>query len=330
VRSAAVWPLRAIFRCSLSCLLYQFPKHLPLASPSWLSYKGRRNGIYSASSSMSRPHRQEEGQQQHQFQATWTEFVSALKSPNDPFNPFVWIVRLSKAAIGDFGRSTGITAKRLLALIPVFAIALIAMVVLSYFAYLRTTIIEERWCGSSRGDNVTSTSSAATATATRNSTGGRCWWLSFHDAIILYFGAMVLFHYLMGTFTSPGVALPSSSSGTPGATFDADSYKWKASEGRGGLLGIDPPLDVAAERGRVSLYGDLADSVSDTNDGGNAPTQQKHRREEDVYPSVDATYCNKCDIRRPPRCHHCRHCNRCVLQFDHHCIWLNNCVGYNN
>lgn len=41
-------------------------------------------------------------------------------------------------------------------------------------------------------------------------------------------------------------------------------------------------------------------------------------------------HCDKCCIYKPPRAHHCRVCRRCVLRMDHHCLWINNCVGYWN
>ena len=40
--------------------------------------------------------------------------------------------------------------------------------------------------------------------------------------------------------------------------------------------------------------------------------------------------CENCDSMKPPRAHHCRTCGRCVMRMDHHCPWINNCVGANN
>lgn len=37
-----------------------------------------------------------------------------------------------------------------------------------------------------------------------------------------------------------------------------------------------------------------------------------------------------CNKFKPERCHHCSTCGRCVLVMDHHCPWLNNCVGFRN
>jgi hypothetical protein len=41
-------------------------------------------------------------------------------------------------------------------------------------------------------------------------------------------------------------------------------------------------------------------------------------------------YCNKCQMFKPDRTHHCKICGRCNLKMDHHCPWVNNCIGYRN
>lgn len=40
--------------------------------------------------------------------------------------------------------------------------------------------------------------------------------------------------------------------------------------------------------------------------------------------------CQHCRIIKPDRTHHCRVCKRCILKMDHHCPWINNCVGFGN
>ncbi|XP_052374046.1 palmitoyltransferase ZDHHC15B isoform X11 [Oncorhynchus keta] len=45
-------------------------------------------------------------------------------------------------------------------------------------------------------------------------------------------------------------------------------------------------------------------------------------------------FCDRCQVLKPDRSHHCSVCETCVLKMDHHCPWVNNCLslspGVNN
>lgn len=60
-------------------------------------------------------------------------------------------------------------------------------------------------------------------------------------------------------------------------------------------------------------------------------TLKKHDHYEyDGFLYTSARTCRTCHVRKLARSKHCAVCDVCVSRFDHHCPWLNQCVGENN
>ncbi|XP_062816035.1 palmitoyltransferase ZDHHC12 isoform X2 [Anolis carolinensis] len=47
-------------------------------------------------------------------------------------------------------------------------------------------------------------------------------------------------------------------------------------------------------------------------------------------PEVRLRRCGYCLLKQPMRAKHCRECRHCVRRYDHHCPWIENCVGERN
>ncbi|XP_030523816.1 protein S-acyltransferase 10 isoform X1 [Rhodamnia argentea] len=79
-----------------------------------------------------------------------------------------------------------------------------------------------------------------------------------------------------------------------------------------------------------SLIGTVDNSQSGRNSVGSSSWAKMVM---EFYPpgtSLRTLTCSYCNIEQPPRAKHCHDCDKCVLQFDHHCVWLGTCVGQGN
>jgi hypothetical protein len=41
-------------------------------------------------------------------------------------------------------------------------------------------------------------------------------------------------------------------------------------------------------------------------------------------------FCRRCQAPKPPGVHHCSACKSCIVEMDHHCPFINNCIGRGN
>ncbi|MCO5572820.1 hypothetical protein L7F22_026579 [Adiantum nelumboides] len=51
---------------------------------------------------------------------------------------------------------------------------------------------------------------------------------------------------------------------------------------------------------------------------------------QDLLPENGNLFCSLCNVQVSFRTKHCRVCDKCIDGFDHHCLWLNNCIGKRN
>uniref|UniRef100_A0A3B3D5Z2 Palmitoyltransferase n=1 Tax=Oryzias melastigma TaxID=30732 RepID=A0A3B3D5Z2_ORYME len=91
--------------------------------------------------------------------------------------------------------------------------------------------------------------------------------------------------------------------------------------------------DKEAVHSTVTYYSPLADRDSPLNGRRQDVTLITASQTELDGPDLkesNRNWCSVCRVVRPPRAGHCRICGVCVLRLDHHCVWINSCVGQAN
>ena len=68
-----------------------------------------------------------------------------------------------------------------------------------------------------------------------------------------------------------------------------------------------------------------------SNPGYVDPNHPKMKTITDNNDAKNGVYCKACDIIRPINAKHCYQCKHCIIKYDHHCVFVSNCVGgYNH
>ncbi|KAK0228755.1 DHHC palmitoyltransferase-domain-containing protein [Armillaria fumosa] len=129
--------------------------------------------------------------------------------------------------------------------------------------------------------------------------------------------------------------------GITGAFFSSTAVWWWHNEGPGGIVLVV----ITAYLSLVTIVSMLVTAFSDpgilprgldedppyqpveSGDGTRAPMPRILKVRADV---VRVKYCPTCRTYRPPRSTHCKLCDNCIDGCDHHCQWVNNCVGRRN
>lgn len=91
-------------------------------------------------------------------------------------------------------------------------------------------------------------------------------------------------------------------------------------------LSNDLPIECDKSPGESKGKGGEAEKTSRSEKRANR-TPRATMNDESL---LENGFCVECMVEVPLRARHCKDCGKCVATFDHHCVWIANCVGEKN
>ena len=78
------------------------------------------------------------------------------------------------------------------------------------------------------------------------------------------------------------------------------------------------------------LFPIFSNEILRSNFNNDIEKQLKPKKENNKNKNSIWEICKVCKDIKPLRTHHCSICGLCIIKMDHHCPWINNCIGQNN
>ena len=128
---------------------------------------------------------------------------------------------------------------------------------------------------------------------------GYSFWGMFHIVLFNFLSILGMYSHLAVMLTDPG-AVPKDSCPLED---DVQEIDFRAANMEGGVDSYNAQMNRQRTASRAHI----------------PVTVKKYRK-----------FCKRCKAFKPIRAHHCSICGRCIIKMDHHCPWVNNCVGIGN
>lgn len=148
--------------------------------------------------------------------------------------------------------------------------------------------------------------------------------------IAIYLLVQIYFNYIMASIVKPGslediVSSKHYADNNPYQTNSINLFKVFLNQRKNRMNSNHSMYNEV-----VSMINNYSKNNSNLDSALESKLNMNKNTQGDISIDCPFKFCEHCKDLKPLRAHHCAICQSCIFKMDHHCPWINNCVGQNN